>query len=168
MNELIGIKHDADITRFKNELYSDNTPLQHEMALFESEGKGDGPSLNSMKINWKNIRGPWNEALFLKFVVHCKEEGYGGDEELTEADEDEIRRIFFDRISRLVTVINAGRPRQNETPKETQLRMAAKNSNLRERSRQNTRRLEVCMSTIAGNEQTSDIGYCSFSSQDLT
>ena len=162
MNELIGIKHDTDIARFKNELYSDNTPLQLEMALFESKGKGEGPSLNSMKINWKNIRGPWNEALFLKFVVHCKEEGYGGDEELTEADEDEIRRIFFDRITRLVTVINAGRPRQNETSKETQLRVAAKNSNLRERSRQNTRRLEVRVLIIAGNEQTAHSGIVAF------
>ena len=62
---------------------------------------------------------------------------------MSDADEEEIERIFFDRIARLNTIVNANRPQPGETARQAELRIARRQLNELARSRQNTRRGEV-------------------------
>lgn len=142
MNECIGIVQDRHISAFKAELYSKNTPLQLQMAKYDEDELGDGPTLKPMRVNWNNIHGRWNERLLQLFIEHCGTCGYGGGE-INDTDEEEIERIFFDRIARLNTIINANRPQPGETARQAELQIAQRQLNELARSRQNTRRGEV-------------------------
>lgn len=142
MNECIGIAQDRHISAFKTELYSKDTPLQLQMAMYDEEGLGEGPTLRPMRINWNNIHGRWNERLLQLFIGHCGTCGYG-EGRMNDADEEEIERIFFDRIARLNTIVNANRPQLNETARQAEVRIAQRHLNHWARSRQNTRRGEV-------------------------
>jgi hypothetical protein len=142
MNGLIGIRTTNDILQFKDEIYAADTELQRMMARYEEGDSDEQPQLKPMKINWRVVNGGWNEELFLQFLAYAEEEGYAkGD--IDEEDEDELRKMFYARIDRMVGVINMNRPKPKETLQQTERRVQGRHNEVLSMNRRNTRRREV-------------------------
>ncbi|KAF8523377.1 hypothetical protein BU17DRAFT_63944 [Hysterangium stoloniferum] len=101
MHSLIGIRTTNEILLFKDELYAIDTELQKEMALYKDHKKDEGPQLKPMRINWKVVNGRWNEELFLQFLSYAEEQDYA-EGCIQDADEDELRDMFYARINRML------------------------------------------------------------------
>lgn len=146
MNGLMEIERDKDILKYKNDLIS-STAETRRMKLYEDSDDAPGPTLKPMRPNFNFIHGKWNERLFELLASDC-ERNDDMDHLKTEDDEDDIRGMFFDRIERLRETIKACLPKQGETDRAAQARIAARAEQQRARQRQNTRRQQVGQKTI--------------------
>ncbi|KAF8505252.1 hypothetical protein BU17DRAFT_71474 [Hysterangium stoloniferum] len=131
MHSLIGIRTTNEILLFKDELYAIDTELQKEMALYKDHKKDEGPQLKPMRINWKVVNGRWNEELFLQFLSYAEEQGYA-EGCIQDADEDELRDMFYARINRMVGVINLNQPKPKEGPQQTEKRSQGRHKEMLE------------------------------------
>lgn len=148
----MGINKTNDVLKFSDELFSTDTPLQREMVAYEEDGRGPGPNLTPMRVNWKNINGVWNEELFQQFLEFSERGGYA-DGTMGEDDEEELREIFFNRLKRILSTINQHRPRSNETVQDAQQRAVRRHKETLAISRRNTRRKEVISTTPSAWER---------------
>lgn len=142
MNKMLRIEKDVDILRYSDEIYADNTELQRKMSVYESTGnQGEGPTLTPMRVDWKNMKGRWNNRVYDLFKEYAEEEGYGvEDGEMDEDEEMELREIFFSRLKRLQAVINENQPRPKETFEGSKRRVEARRDEVGAAKRRNARR----------------------------
>ncbi|KAF8519974.1 hypothetical protein BU17DRAFT_65623 [Hysterangium stoloniferum] len=131
MHSLIGIRTTNEILLFKDELYAIDTELQKEMALYEDHKKDEGPQLKQMRINWKVVNGRWNKELFLQFLSYAEEQGYA-EGCIQDADEDELRDMFYARINRMVGAIHLNQPKPKEGPQQTEKRIQGRHKEMLE------------------------------------
>ena len=145
LHSLLDIEHTADIAKYSDEIFSQDTPLQRRMAAYEEHGFGR-PDFNPMRVNWKSFDGKWNEKLCGLFVDHCVEKGLGeGD-----PSEDEVQLVtnmFWERLGRIRTWINLNAPKKRETVEDAEIRNAERHRGTLEVARRNTRRQQVSNST---------------------
>ncbi len=141
LHSLLRIEHTADISKFSDEIYARDTPLQRRMAAYEEHGLGR-PDFEPMQVNWKDFNGKWNESLCECFLQHCVKEGLGeGD---PNADELQlVTNIFWERLGRIRTWINSNSPKQMETIEEAEIRSAERHRDTLVVARRNTRRQQV-------------------------
>ena len=88
------------------------------------------------------VNGRWNEDLFLQFVAYAEEEGYA-EGSIEGDDEEELKDMFYARISRMVGIINLNQPKAKETPQQTETRVQSRSKEVLGMNRRNTRRREV-------------------------
>jgi hypothetical protein len=81
------------------------------MARYEKDKRGEGPFLEPMVPNFNELAGKWNERLWMLFHNHCVEAGYTEAGNVSEANEDEIRKIFFQHIAQLKYLLNTHKPK---------------------------------------------------------
>ena len=131
MNRFLGIKKDADVIRA-------NQADERDIAAFENDESGSGPTA-LYSPDWSNIKGPWNHALLVLFMEEYVKE-YTVEEE---DDQDDICKMFMDRLARLRKKVKQLKIR----PGETQIQMTAQHlinhRRLLVMQRRNTRRNEV-------------------------
>lgn len=147
MNLVLRISKDDDILKFKDEIFSEGTALQRQMSAYEN-GHGTPPSLNPMKINWKTLRGRWNEHVFGLFKEYAVEEQYFQqfedlDEQEQKEYEDEFEDIFLRRLTTLANIINRHRPREGETMESAEDRANERKEEERASRRRTSRRSDV-------------------------
>lgn len=142
MNLLIGIQKDADIIKFRAELYDSNAPRNRQMEAYEKDPTRPGPILQPMWPNFKKILGEWNRALFELFLAYCASQEYG-DGMMTEEDEAELQDIFILRFRSICQTVNDNRPKGTETVDDARGRAYADSLLKLERQRANTRRGQV-------------------------
>jgi len=88
MNQFLAIKKDADAI-------TGNQADENDVAAFEEES-GPGPTA-PYSPDWSNIKGPWNHALLILFMEEYVKEYTVEEEE----DQDDICKMFMDRLGRL-------------------------------------------------------------------
>jgi hypothetical protein len=109
MNRFLGIKKDADVIRA-------NQADKRDIAAFENDKSGSSPTA-PYSPDWSNIKGPWNHALLVLFMEEYVKE-YTVEEE---DDQDDICKMFMDRLARLRKKVKQLKIR----PGETQIQMTA-------------------------------------------
>ena len=148
MYTLIGISKGNDILNLHDEIYSTGTELQWKMAEYEDNPHvAEELTLNPMKINWNDVHSSWNEKIFLLFVEHAENQGYRGGT-INAEEEEEMRQIFFNKITSLVSVINRNRPREGETHVQAEERVAQQTLEDHTNGRKNSHRNDVSWSLL--------------------
>jgi len=131
MNRFLGITQDVDVI-------NGNQADENDVAAFENEESGPGPTAPYCP-DWSNIKGPWNHALLILFMEEYVKEYTVEEEE----DQDDICKMFMDRLSRLRKKVRQGMVRPDETQAQMTTRYLANHRRLLLMQRRNTRRNEV-------------------------
>ena len=131
MNRFLGITRDAEVL-------NGNQADRNDVAAFENDEGGPGPTA-PYSPDWSNITGPWNHKLFILFMEEYLKE-YAVEEE---EDQDDICKMFMDRLRRLRKKVRQGMVRPGETQVQMTTRYLAKHCRLLLMQRRNTRRNEV-------------------------
>lgn len=131
MNRFLGIEKDADVIRA-------NQADERDIAAFENDESGSGPTA-PYSPDWSNIKGPWNHALLVLFMGEYVKE-YTVEEE---DDQDDICKMFMDRLARLKKKVKQLEIRPGETQIQMTARHLVNHRRLLLMQRRNTRRNEV-------------------------
>jgi hypothetical protein len=143
MNKLLMIEKDNDILDF-TDIFNPKSSQGLEMARYENDQRGEGPCLQPMVPNFKVLAGKWNEQLWMLFHDHCIEMGYADEAgNMPEEDEEEIREIFFQRLTRLKYLLNTHKPKIGETEGAVKERIDRTQKTRLARQRQHNRRQTV-------------------------
>lgn len=144
------IKCTKDILDKKDEIFAKNTAIQNQIQRYEKDGNGrDKPNLEPMIVNFNpaQLRGKWNNCIFLLFVEKLEEEGYHDvNENNPDLPEDEfikVRDAFFKRLTRFQTELNKHRPREGEHPEDAEEQIERANTRTTSANRKNGRRKQV-------------------------
>jgi hypothetical protein len=132
MNTLFDITNDADILA---------KPLANraEIRAFESDGEeGDGP-VPPYLPDLSNIKGAWNHTLLLVFMEEYTKRFMIEDED----DQDDLTKMFMDRLSRLRKKAKQAMRLPGETDVELSQRYLARHRRILKEQRRNSRRNEV-------------------------
>jgi len=122
LHSLLHIEHTADISKYSDEIFACDTPLQRRMAAYEEHSLGE-PGLEPMQVNWKVFNGRWNEMLCEHFVQHCVQAGLGKGN--PNADELQlVTNIFWECLGRIRTWINSNAPKKRETMEDAEVQNA--------------------------------------------
>lgn len=130
MNDMLGIKKDADVV-------NSNMVDYDAIAAFEDE-TGPGPT-PPYAPDWSNIEGPWNFALFELFMDKYSASYLIRDEE----EQEEVEKMFMDRLRRLKKQVKKTIPKNGETYPEMNARLLSKHKRELANQRRNSRRNEV-------------------------
>ncbi|KDR65388.1 hypothetical protein GALMADRAFT_148732 [Galerina marginata CBS 339.88] len=130
MNRLLGIKRDVDVITM-------NQADENDIAAFGSEGNGPGP-IAPYAPDWLNIGGPWNHALLIIFMEEFVKEYTVEEEE----HQDDICKMFMDRLKRLRKKVLQGTQQPGETQVDMTARYLVNHRRLLKLQRRNTRRNE--------------------------
>lgn len=157
MNAMLRIGKDADIVKYSDEIFADNTELHRKIAAYNLTGDiREKPNLSPMKIDWKDLNSRWNNDLFDMFKEYAEEEGYTRENVLMVEEEEELGEIFFNRLKRLQATINTNRPRTGETTNDTEQRLQNRKDEVEASKRRNARREGVneifCSSGITDSQ----------------
>ena len=135
MNALFGISKDADIL---------GKPLANrdEIEAFEND-VGHGPAAPYLPDLY-NIKGAWNHALLLVFMEEYTKKFMIEDED----DQDDITKMFMDRMRRLRRKVKQVMRLPGETDTQLSQRYLAKHRRILKEQRRNSRRNEVSRVTI--------------------
>jgi hypothetical protein len=135
MNALFGISKDADIL---------GKPLANrdEIEAFEND-VGHGPAAPYFPDLY-NIKGAWNHALLLVFMEEYTKKFMIEDED----DQDDITKMFMDRMRRLRRKVKQVMRLPGETDTQLSQRYLAKHRRILKEQRRNSRRNEVSRVTI--------------------
>ncbi|KAJ3490947.1 hypothetical protein NLJ89_g11389 [Agrocybe chaxingu] len=126
MNRMLGIVRDDDIVDIElDDFTATETLRQREMALYEKNCAGRGPSLEPLHPNWGDISSRWNERLAELFIEYCVRNGYI-DEDFDYNDQEEIRKIFSRWLGTLKAKLNLRKPKGQETKEDAEARAKAK------------------------------------------
>jgi len=110
--------------------------------MYEEHGFGPPDLVPIMQVNWKVFNGKWNETLCERFLQHCVKEGLGeGDPNANELQL--VANIFWERLGRIQSCINANTPKKSETVEDAEIRNAERHRDTLELARRNTRRQQV-------------------------
>ncbi|PPQ74875.1 hypothetical protein CVT26_011470 [Gymnopilus dilepis] len=160
LHSLLEIEKSRDILKFASEIYSDNTPNQRQMEHWEKTKEGDAPKVKPMKINWKNFEGPWNTHLCELFVQYCCSQGFEGGTPSDDAREF-VAGYFWERLSRLRTILKKNRPKESENFEQTSARTEEQHLQALSVARRNSRRnqkhqdrLDICLENLPDNLQS--------------
>jgi hypothetical protein len=132
MNTLFDITNDADILA---------KPLANraEIRAFENDGgEGHGPVAPYLP-DLSNIKGAWNHALLLVFMEEYTKRFMIEDED----DQDDITKMFMDRLFRLRKKAKQAMRLPGETDVELSQRYLAMHRKILKEQRRNSRRNEV-------------------------
>lgn len=131
MNPFLGIQKDEDVV-------TGNRADENDITAFENEN-GPGPTA-PYAPDWSNLKGPWNHALLVLFMEEYAKQYTIEEEE----DQDDICKMFMDRLGRLRKKVRQTMLRNGETTQVqmTERRLADHRRGLL-RQRRNTRRNEV-------------------------
>lgn len=137
----MGIKGTKGVLQLKDVVFAKETPVKNQIARFEKQGRVvDEPELEPMVINFDRIKGRWNEAIFEKFVeAHERND----DEKYTEEEIQEVKKVFYRRLERMLTELNKVRPNEEEFPEDVEERVGNENERVAAISRRNARRTQV-------------------------
>jgi len=108
-----------------------------DVAAFENDESGSGP-IAPHSPDWSNIKGPWNHALLVLFMAE-----YVKEYTVEEDDQDDICKMFMDRLARLRKKVKQLRMRPDETQVQMTARHLVNHRRLLLMQRRNTRRNEV-------------------------
>ena len=135
MNALFGISKDADIL---------GKPLANrdEIEAFEND-VGHGPAAPYLPDLY-NIKGAWNHALLLVFMEEYTKKFMIEDED----DQDDITKMFMDRMRRLRRKVKQVMRLPGETDTQLSQQYLAKHRRILKEQRRNSRRNEVSRVTI--------------------
>ena len=135
MNALFGISKDADIL---------GKPLANrdEIEAFEND-VGHGPAAPYLPDLY-NIKGAWNHALLLVFMEEYTKKFMIEDED----DQDDITKMFMDRMRRLRRKVKQVMRLPGETDTQLSQRYLAKHRRILKEQRRNSHRNEVSRVTI--------------------
>ncbi|PPR07853.1 hypothetical protein CVT24_003046, partial [Panaeolus cyanescens] len=144
----LGTARTADTARLCIDDYlATGTIHQQKMLAYDTyHGVGarpEGPSRDTFRVNWKNIKGPWNTRLYEHFEEYAKEEKYAPLDEygnFAYEDATELRTLFFNRLTAIRNSIVRQVPRGNETPAAATARYELQQQTARARARVNSRR----------------------------
>ncbi|CAA7270446.1 unnamed protein product [Cyclocybe aegerita] len=143
MNRMLGIVRNDDIVDVELDNFTaTNTLQQREMALYEKNCAGRGPSLEPLRPNWGDISSRWNKRLAELFIEYCVRNGYI-DEDFDYDDQEDIRKIFFRWLGTLKAKLNLRKPKGEETKEDTETRAKAKEEAQKAENRQHGHRRDL-------------------------
>ncbi|PPR05729.1 hypothetical protein CVT24_006681 [Panaeolus cyanescens] len=144
----MGTSRTSDTARVFIDDYMGTGTILHEKMLAYDTYRGigvrpEGPARDAFRVNWKNIKGHWNQKLYEYFEEHAKTEGYAPVDAFGNfAFEDgrELFELFFKRLTAIRDSIVQQKPRENETTAAAAMRYELQKNAARARARVNSRR----------------------------